>query len=99
MTTRRVLTRGSRSSATTCARSRLDHRQPLRLRRRSLHGLDDRTVHSVGDLVRELDRDPLEAGRVQPGLVLALGERTGDAADVATAVPPIFGTQAVLRDD
>ena len=42
-------------------------REPLLLRRRRLHRLDDRAVHAVGDLVRELDADVLEAGRLEPG--------------------------------
>jgi hypothetical protein len=33
-----------------------------------------------------VDADVLEAGRLEPGLVLARGERTGDAADVAPAL-------------
>ena len=34
-------------------------------------------------------RDVLEAGRLEPGLVLALRERAGDAADVAAALGPL----------
>ena len=61
--------------------------------------LDDRAVHAVGDLVRELDRDVLEAGRLEPGLVLALRERAGDAADVAAALGALVGREPVLGDD
>ena len=38
--------------------------------------------------MRELDRDLLEARRLEPGLVLALRERAGDAADVARRARP-----------
>ena len=37
-----------------------------------LHRLDDRAVHPVCDLVRELDAHLLEARRLEPRLVLAL---------------------------
>ncbi len=62
-----------------------------------LHGLDDRAVHAVRDLVRELDADLLEAGRFEPGLVLALRERAGDTADVAAALGAIGGATARPR--
>jgi hypothetical protein len=47
-------------------------------------------VYPVGHGVRELDRDLLEAGRLESCLVLALRERAGDAADVTPALGP-FG--------
>ena len=35
------------------------------VRSSGLHGLDDRTVHAVGDLVRELDADRVESSGAQ----------------------------------
>ena len=46
----------------------------------------DRAVHAVRDRVRELHLDVVEADRLEPVAVLALGERAGDAADVAPAL-------------
>ena len=53
-----------------------------------LHRLDDRAVHPVRDRVRELDADVLEARSLEPRLVLALRERSGDATDVRAALAP-----------
>ena len=64
-----------------------------------LDRLHDRAVHPVGDLVRELDRDLLEPGRGEPGLVLADRERAGDAADVAAALRALGRRDPVLGDD
>jgi hypothetical protein len=56
-------------------------------------------VHAVGHLAGELDADLLEAGRFQPGLVLALRQSSGNAADVAAALGALLGSEAVLGDD
>ena len=74
-------------------------REAPRLPSRRLDRLDDRAVHPVGDLVRELDADLLEPCGLEAGLVLALRERARDAADVAAALGPLLGREAVLGDD
>ena len=81
------------------ARSAATTRKAPALRLAGLDGLDDRAVHAVGDLVGELDADVLEPGGLEPGLVLALRERAGDAADVGAALGALFGRQVVLGDD
>jgi hypothetical protein len=43
-------------------------------------------VHSVGDLVRDVDGDLLEAGGLEALDVLPPRERARDAADVAAAL-------------
>src|SRR6185312_3365364 len=77
----------------------LDDREALRRGCGSLDRLDDRAVHPVGDLVRELDRDLLEARGLEPRLVLGLREGAGDTADVAAALGPLAGGEPVLGDD
>ncbi len=49
--------------------------------------------------MRELDRELLEAGRLEPGLVFALRERAGDASDVRAALRALLGREPVLGDD
>jgi hypothetical protein len=56
-------------------------------------------VHAVGDAVREAHLDVDEPGLLEPGSVLRLGERSGDAADVAAALRALVHGEAVLRDD
>ena len=75
------------------------HRQTLGLRLARLHRLDDRAVHPVGHLVREIDAHVLEANSLQPGDVFGLRERAGDAADVGAALRPVVRAQPVLGDD
>src|SRR5947209_4803228 len=62
-------------------------------------GRDARAVHPVCDLVRELDGHVLEARCLEPGDVLALRERTRDAADAGAALCALLGAQAVLGDN
>jgi hypothetical protein len=50
-------------------------------------------VEAVDDLVGERDRHLREAGGGQPGLVLGLGQRAGDAADVAAPLGPLLGVR------
>src|SRR3712207_1065507 len=66
---------------------------------RNRHGLDDRSVHAVGDLVSELDRNFLEAGGLEPCDVLATRERSGDAADVGAALRALLDGEPVFGDD
>ena len=60
-----------------------------------LGGADDGRVHAVADLVGEGDRCIGEAGCGELGLVLALGEGAGDAADVAAPLGPLLGGEVV----
>lgn len=46
---------------------------PQGYRLSSFHRLDDRPVHTLGDLMGELDADLLESGSFESGLVFALG--------------------------
>jgi len=46
-------------------------------------------VHPVCDLVRELDLDAGQPYSAEPFAVLAHGERTGDAADMASSLGSI----------
>src|SRR6185503_7836958 len=87
-----------RLSAAAGPRGGVNHRQTLRPWRLRLDGLDDRSVHAVGDPMREFDRELLEAGRLEPGLVLALRERAGDASDVRAALRPLLRCEPVLGD-
>src|SRR5436190_3778266 len=61
---------------------RLDDGKSLALRLVRLHRFHDRAVNPVCDLVRERDRDLLEAGRLQPSLVLAFRKHPRNDADV-----------------
>src|SRR4051812_14592879 len=61
--------------------------------------LDDRALHTVGDLVRELDGDALEARCLEAREVLVLRERAGNAAHVRAALGALRGCQPVLRHD
>jgi hypothetical protein len=47
-------------------------------------------------MMRELDRDPLEASRDEPRFVLALGERTCDAAVAGTTLAALLGSAVVF---
>src|SRR5438552_3316460 len=78
--------RAAPASTAAAARRWLDDGQLPSLRARRLPRLNDRSVHPVRDLVREAHVDLLEAGRLEPGDVLAPRERAGDAADVASAL-------------
>src|SRR5579884_4429900 len=78
-------------------RTRRSWRIVLRLAR--LDRFDDRAVHAVCDLVRELDAHLLEAGRLEPGAILAARERAGDAAHVAPALYALVCAEPVLGDD
>ena len=86
-------------SATARLRSRLDHRQPFRLRRLGLDGLHDGAVHAIRDLVGVDDRNLLEPGRLQPRRVLALRQGVGDATNVASPVGTLVRGQAILGDN
>jgi len=55
-------------------------------------------VHSVGDLVRELDGDLLEAGGLEALDVLPPRERARDATDVAAALGPFVRVEVILGD-
>src|ERR671925_652546 len=72
------------ASAAACA-GRLKNRQSLALGRARFARLDDRAVHPVCHLVRELDRHILETGLLEPRDVLRSRQRAGDAADETAA--------------
>src|SRR6187402_2734699 len=95
----RTVTPRPPASAAAGPRRRLDYRQPFRLGLARLHGLDDRAVHAVCHLVRELDAHVLEPGRLEPGDVLAPRERAGDAADVGATLAALLRGEVVLRND
>src|SRR5947208_2390744 len=84
--------------ATTCFRCRLDHGQPPLGGHRGLARLDDRAVHSVCDLVGELDADVVEACRLQPPDVLCFRQCAGDAPDESAPPTALVGFEAVLGD-
>ena len=56
-------------------------------------------MQAVGDLMRELDADLLEAGRLEPCLVLASRQRSRDTADKRAAVGPLLRREPVFGDD
>ena len=89
---------GTRSAAS-CARCGLDDRKALRGRVGRHARLDDRAVDAVRHLVREGDAHVLEAGGLEAGLVLADGERAGDAAGEIAALEALLGAEAILGDD
>src|SRR5205809_6795825 len=61
---------------------RLDDGKSLALRLARLHRFHDRAVHPDCDRVRARDRDLLDAGRLQPRLVLPSINRPPTAADL-----------------
>ena len=80
-------------SAASCAGCGLDDRKALGRRVGGLPCLHDRAVDAVGDLVREGDADVLEACGLEARLVLADGERAGDAAGEVAALEPLLGVR------
>src|SRR5690625_6149192 len=70
----------------------------MRLVRR-LSGADDRGVHPVRGLVRELHARTREPRLGEAVEVLGLRQGSGDAPNVGTAVSTLFGGEAVFGDD
>ena len=68
-------------------------RKPLPLRLTCLRRFDDRAMHGVGDLVRELDAEVFGAGGLETRLVFGFRQGACDAPDVAAAGSSLVGVR------
>src|SRR5262245_41389417 len=81
-----TLASGARCTSTAARVWLCRHERKRCVVRLRLGRLDDRRVHPVRHFVREGDGDVLEPCASQAAFVLALRQRSGDAADVAAAL-------------